>query len=233
MALSENRRATNAGGTAGRDECAMNERERIRSSRLLCNRLLGGERRPWRLSERCRPRCCCSHGRGARRRGAAGRCAPWAASDSRSLGCAAGLPRLRSRRWASRCAPQPGCPPIGTRLSRCAASHGPQRSATAWRERVSLPHSRTHAGHPRLRAERCLKLAARSPTGGVRVHRGCLETARARYGASRAGQARCGRLLLLGPRTVRESVLSTIFVTSVVSGELWRGAWLPNGTNGR
>ena len=95
MALSENRRATNAGGTAGRDECAMNERERIRSSRLLCNRLLSGERRPWRLSERCRPRCCCSHGRGARRRGAAGRCAPWAASDSRSLGCAAGLPRLR------------------------------------------------------------------------------------------------------------------------------------------
>ena len=75
MALSENRRATNAGGTAGRDECAMNERERIRSSRLLCNRLLSGERRPWRLSERCRPRCCCSHGRGARRRGAAGRTA--------------------------------------------------------------------------------------------------------------------------------------------------------------
>ena len=34
-------------------------------------------------------------------------------------------------------------------------------------------------------------------------------------------------------RTVSESVLSTIFVTSVVSGELWRGAWLPNGTNGR
>ena len=192
MALSENRRATNAGGTAGRDECAMNERERIRSSRLLCNRLLSGERRPWRLSERCRPRCCCSHGRGARRRGAvaaysgaAGRCAPWAASDSRSLGCAAGLPRLISRRWASRCAPQPGCPPINTRLSRCAASHCSWRSAAA------------------------------------------------RYGASRAGQARCGRLLLLGPRTVRESVLSTIFVTSVVSGELWRGAWLPNGTNGR
>ena len=175
MALSENRRATNAGGTAGRDECAMDERERIRSSRLLCNRLLGGERRPWRLSERCRPRCCCSHGRGARRRGAvaaysgaAGRCAPWAASDSRSLGCAAGLPRLISRRWASRCAPQPGCPPINTRLSRCAASHCSWRSAAS----VAVRHSAASRLVGRYGQEEIVVCAARvraSPqvTGGT------------------------------------------------------------------
>ena len=43
------RRATNAGGRTGRDEHAMNVRERARSVRPLCTRLLGGERRPCRL----------------------------------------------------------------------------------------------------------------------------------------------------------------------------------------
>ena len=100
MALSENRRATNAGGTAGRDECAMNERERIRSSRLLCNRLLGGERLPWRPSLLAH-RAALAAGRAAVERGAVARPAGarvGAAPDSRSPGRAAGLPRLRSRR---------------------------------------------------------------------------------------------------------------------------------------
>ena len=37
-------------GPAGPDECALNERERGHSARPLRNHLLGGERRPWRLS---------------------------------------------------------------------------------------------------------------------------------------------------------------------------------------
>ena len=80
-------------GPAGPDECALNERERGHSARPLRNHLLGGERRPWRLSllARRQPRCW-SHGRGARHRGAAGRCAPRA--DAR-------LALARRRRWAA------------------------------------------------------------------------------------------------------------------------------------
>jgi len=48
LAAREPARATNAGGAAARDECVGHARGR--SIRSLRNRLLGGERRPWRPS---------------------------------------------------------------------------------------------------------------------------------------------------------------------------------------
>ena len=48
LAAREPTRATNAGGAAARDECVGHARGR--SIRSLRNRLLGGERRPWRPS---------------------------------------------------------------------------------------------------------------------------------------------------------------------------------------
>ena len=98
MAAREPARATNAGGPAARDECVGHERGR--SAWPLCNRLLGGDRQPWRPSLLAR-RVALIAGRAAAERGAAARpvgARPGAAPDSRSAGRAAGLPRLRSRR---------------------------------------------------------------------------------------------------------------------------------------
>ena len=79
-------------GPAGPDECAMNERERGHSARPLRNHLLGGERRPWRQSLLASGAAAGRTARGARHRGAAGRCAPRAGAR---------LALALRRRWAA------------------------------------------------------------------------------------------------------------------------------------
>ena len=81
IAAREPARATNAGGAAARDECVGHARGR--SIRSLRNRLLGGERRPWRpsLLARCAALNCWVAR--PRRRRVARRCAPWGRCSTR------------------------------------------------------------------------------------------------------------------------------------------------------
>ena len=121
MAAREPPRATNAGGPAARDECVGHERERGRSARPLAiassaaSDCRGGRS----IGTPCRP-CCWSHGRGARRRGAAGWCARWSSAR---------LALARTRRWAAAAQIMPLS--IAVRAAPCCL-HARARGAALW-----------------------------------------------------------------------------------------------------